>query len=106
MNRIKYYLFSNKYDVLVKNVRPITKKISQASVKKLLIVKDDLQISAVMGLLHKDWWLLYWKILFLFQKTYGEPLLLSSLVSFSCFKKCWIYYLYVSKKMEWNMHEF
>lgn len=37
----------------MKNVSPI-KKITQATVKKLLIVKDDLQIPAVMGLLHKD----------------------------------------------------
>lgn len=37
----------------MKNVRPI-KKITQATVKKLLIVKADLQIPAVMGLLHKD----------------------------------------------------
>lgn len=41
----------------MKNVRPIVKKSPQASVKKLLIVKDDLWIPAVIGLLHKDWWL-------------------------------------------------
>lgn len=46
--------FNNKYDVFLKNVRPVIKKIPQATVKKLLVVKDDLKIPAVMGLLHKD----------------------------------------------------
>lgn len=37
----------------MKSVRPIIKKIPQTTVKKLLIVKNDLQIPAVMGLLYK-----------------------------------------------------
>lgn len=45
----------NKYDIFMKKVGPITKKIPQTTVKKLFILKDDLKIPAVLWLLHKDW---------------------------------------------------
>lgn len=66
--------FNNKYDVFLKNVRPVIKKIPQATVKKLLVVKDDLKIPAVMGLLHKDWWLFVLKNTVFISKTLGRTI--------------------------------